>query len=132
METFPAAYDKDSKAIYAFEIENAYVSLATVAALLGSVDGVRDVQRRKPFGEWGDIHIRFKYLEHDCVVVEPFGDNSRYWIGAREPEKEKVDISKIEGQFREYSLPFVRRLFGDILSLRVPGWLLPRSNRKSS
>ncbi len=132
METFLAAYDKDGKAVYAFEIENAYVSLAMVGALLDNVDGVQDVQRRKPFSAWGDVHIRFKYLGHDCVVIEPFGDNSRYWIGAREIEKAKVDISKIEKQFREYSLPPFRRLLGDILSLRIAGRSLPRSNRKSS
>ena len=137
METFIAVQDKDTNAVFAFEVENAYFSLATVAELLTSVSGVRDLQRRKWFGEWDDVHIKFKYLARDFVVTEPFGDNSRYWIGPQEPDKEKVDISTIERCFREYQLPICRKLFGDALSLRFVGRLLNvisgnRARRNSS
>ena len=68
---------------------------------------------------------------------EPFGDNSRYWIGPQGPDKEKVDISTIGKCFREYQLPICRKLFGDALSLRFVGRLLNvisgnRARRNSS
>jgi hypothetical protein len=41
-----------------------------------------------------DVRLRFSYLGDDYEVYEPFGDNSRYWIG---PDGEQAQrVSRIE------------------------------------
>ena len=34
-----------------------------------------------------------------CVVHEPFGDNSRYWIGPAFPERSAIDMRPIQQAF---------------------------------
>lgn len=86
--------------------------------LLKQVEGVTDVQLGGHFGSSNDIRIEFKYLDRDYVVWEPFGDNSRYWIGPKDQEKDVTNISELENIFEQYRPPFYRALFGDLLTLR--------------
>lgn len=126
METYPSIDEKNGGPPFAFEIENDYVGLGTVAHILKEIDGVTEVRMRRLFSKWEEIHIWFKYANHDCVVWEPFGDNSRYWIGPKNPE-EKFDVREIENAFKRYRPPFHRAVIGDILSLRLFKRLVGRS-----
>jgi hypothetical protein len=100
-----------------FEIDNVYVGVRDVARVLAGVEGVRDVRMRRPFS-MGDQHlVRFVYRDGDCMVLEPFSDNSRWWIGQEEVGS-PVDVSELEAAFREYRPTALRRLIGDILTLR--------------
>lgn len=66
--------------------------------------------------------MRFKYLNQEFVVWEPYGDSSRYWIGPDEPADGTLDICNLERAFRRFrsplfeapfaSLRLFRRLFG--------------------
>jgi hypothetical protein len=65
--------------------------------VLGSVPGVTDFKRR-----WFDEHrFTFTYGGRACVVWEPWGDNSRYWIGPAEMEP-PVDMGPINDAFRKF------------------------------
>lgn len=118
METFLQTNKKGMGPI-AFEIENVYVSRRTVADLLKKVDGVTEVRLRGHFGSSDDVRVEFKYLNCGYIVWEPYGDNSRYWIGPQNPSEESSDIRAIEKVFESYRPPFPRRILGDILSLRL-------------
>lgn len=118
MKTFPALTSLDGRLI-AFEIENAYVSASTVAQLLRQVNGVSDVEPRRPFSGSSDVHVRFKHHGHACLVWEPFGDNSRYWVGPESPDDFPEDISDVKGNFDRYSPPMYRAMIGGLLSLRL-------------
>jgi hypothetical protein len=103
----------------AFEIENAYVRPRKIGSLLRNVHGVTDVRVRKSLRESRDVHVNFKYLGTDYIVWEPFGDNSRYWIG---PDDENVrpsdkDIAPLAKAFRDYEPPFLVKVFGDLITL---------------
>jgi hypothetical protein len=74
------------------------------------------MEKRKLFSRWEEIHIWFIYLNRECVVIEPFGDNSRYWIGPKNPEEE-FDISRLEQAFKQYQPPPIVRLIGDLVTL---------------
>jgi len=124
METFTVTEGKDGKGIYMFGIENIYISLATIAHLLSGIPEVRDLQQRKLFGKWEGTHITFKFKGRDCVVMEPFGDNSLYWIGIQQEVEDKTDVSEIEECFKKYQIPIHRRIFGDMVSLRFLRFLL--------
>ena len=84
----------------AFEIRQGHAH-SYIARLLESVEGVSDVRRWRPFRGWGEMRLRFSYRGVECVVWEPFGDNSRYWIGPEE-KTDAFDIGEIERAFREH------------------------------
>lgn len=110
---------RDDGYFLAFEIENVYVRPKKIGEILRAVEGVTDVKVGKPPGESRDVRVAFKYLGIDYIVWEPFGDNSRYWIG---PEQEKeqpsdIDIAPLANAFREYEPPFLVKVFGDLITL---------------
>lgn len=97
---------------FAFEIENAYVGPRTIARLLGQINGVSDIRVRRPFSKWEDVHVWFRYMDREYVVLEPFGDNSRYWIGPNEPAENALDVGDIENAFKGYRPPLHREILG--------------------
>ena len=119
MDTYPLIDEKRDNRPFAFEVENAYVVPGTIARLLAEIDGVTDVRIRKRFSGSSEIHVEFKYLSRDYIVWEPYGDNSRYWIGPKNPEESAGDIGNIENVFKRYRPPFYREVIGDVLSLRL-------------
>lgn len=106
---------RDDGCFFAFEIENAYIRPKKVARILERIDGVTDVQVSK-FMASPDVRVEFKYSGYDFIVWEPFGDNSRYWIGPKE-EGESIDIASIERVFKDYRPPLVAKIFGDLITL---------------
>jgi hypothetical protein len=117
METFPLT--KNGERAIAFEIENVYVSCRSIVYLLKQTDGVTDVHLRGSFASSEDIRIEFKYFGLDYIVWEPFGDNSRYWIGPKNREEGIADVTGLEGAFKRYQPPLYRALLGDLLTLRL-------------
>jgi hypothetical protein len=118
--------DEQSRRTVGFEIDNVYMSLSAVASVLSRIEGVTDVRRRRLFSEWEEVHLWFKYRGVDCVVWEPYGDSSRYWIGQKD-SPEAIDMSAIETAFRFYHPPLHRRIIGDILTLQFLSRLWNRS-----
>jgi hypothetical protein len=127
MRTHPI-FDNEGVRAPVFQVENGYVGPATVAKLLARVDGVSDVRRRKMFAKSSDIHVEFQYLGRPYIVWEPFGDNSRYWIGPADMVAGAADVAKLEraedianleDAFKRHQPPSYRTLLGDIVSLRV-------------
>ena len=117
MRTYELRRDDDY--FLAFEIENVYVRPKKVGEILSAVDGVTGVTVGKSSRESRDVHVKFKYQGIEYIVWEPFGDNSRYWIG---PEQENgqssdIDIAPLAKAFREYEPPFLVKVFGDLITL---------------
>lgn len=110
--------DESNGFVFAFEIENSYVSVCTVAKILSVVPGISDVRVRRLFSSWDEIHVWFKFRNSNFVVWEPFGDNSRFWIGP-EDKNDRIDIQTIRDAFDQYSPSVLASLFGDIVTLRI-------------
>jgi hypothetical protein len=117
MKTFPLA--KKDERLVAFEIENIYVSRKAVAKLLKQANGVTGVRLLGRFGSSDDTRIEFKYLGRDYIVWEPFGDNSRYWIGPRNPGEGADEIIGLEDIFEQYKPPLHRALLRHLLTLHL-------------
>lgn len=126
MKTYPVLNDRKQRTPI-FEIENAYIGPTTVARLLAEVEGATDVRPRKMFAKSNDIHVEFKYMGQPYIVWEPFGDNSRYWIGPADmvagaedvPDiQSPTDLVRLEDAFKLYHPPFHRALLGDLITLR--------------
>ena len=75
------------------------------------------------FGSPDDVRIEFKCLGH-FIVMEPFGDNSRYWVGPKGGKDDVVataHIGRIKAAFEGYKPPLPAKIFGDIASLNFRG-----------
>lgn len=104
--------------VWGFEIERVYILLRDVVEVIRCTPGAEVTNVRGAFGKWDGIHVWFSFRGVGCVVAEPYGDSSRYWIG---PEGDAlVDLTELEGQFSQYSPPLWLWFVGDLLSLRVP------------
>ncbi len=99
----------------AFEIENIYISCNTISGLLKSLGNVKKIGTYKLFSN-SEYRIEFSYNEIDCVVWEPYGDSSRYWIGPKKPESEHIEIRDLQDIFDSYTPSFLRQFIGDLFS----------------
>ena len=88
-----------------FEVSNLFPwSLGFMRRLLSSVDGVTDFKRQR----FNDNRFSFVYRGRPCVVNEPFGDNSRYWIGPTEKDP-PLDMRLIQEAFAGFGRSFMFR-----------------------
>jgi hypothetical protein len=117
MRTFPLAVEADRR-LRAFEIENAYIGPSTVAKVLRGTEGVTDVEQRRLFPAESEVHVKFKYQGCPWIVWEPYGDNSRYWIGPESATALEGNVAQVEEAFARYQPPLLRAIIGDILTLR--------------
>lgn len=70
---------------FAFEIDNVWMDRASVAAVVRTILGARLKELHVSwFGP--DEFCEFEVGGITFVAWEPWGDNSRYWIGPRPPE----------------------------------------------
>ena len=113
MRTYPAL--ETSGRLIAFEIPNLAMA-GVVARVLRTADGVADIRVRRMFGPFHqDVHIRFRYRGVEHVVVEPWGDNSRLWIGPEDTNAPDLDISALELAFKAWRPRLWRRL-GNVIA----------------
>jgi hypothetical protein len=118
MKTYPIT--QDGADAFAFEINHVYVARRTIARILKEVEGVTEVRLGGRFGSLDDVRIEFKCQGHDYIVMEPFGDNSRYWIGPKGGKDDvpaAANIGKLRSVFESYKPPLAVKLFGDVVSL---------------
>lgn len=122
MKTYPIIQDGPDP--FAFEIDHVYLSRRTIARLLEKIEGVTEVHMGGRFGSPDDVRIEFKCHGHDYVVMEPFGDNSRYWIGpggGKDDVAAAANIGRIRSAFEGYKPPLAVKLLGDLVSLNFKG-----------
>ena len=97
MKTYPIL--KSDGSLRGFEITSTWLVLRPLMNLLRAVPGVTDVRRR-----WfNDNRVTFQFLGKPAVVNEPWGDNSRYWIGLEHPDASPdINIAPIHEAFTRY------------------------------
>lgn len=100
MKTYPIL--RGDGGLQAFEIGRTWTSLRTVARVLRSVRGVSNV--RSP--NVAEKRLLFDFNDSQCEVWEPFGDNSRYWIGPSDGAT--CDIAPLHDAFARHTHPIVR------------------------
>ena len=93
MRTYPIR--DDAGMLVAFEV-NAPLFGRRLARVLRQIDGVTDVRRRRWWVGSPDVHIRFQYRGREYVVWEPFGDNSRWWIGPDDDDAAHMPLDELE------------------------------------
>jgi hypothetical protein len=101
--------------LFALEVDMVSSSLSNLVQLIATAEGVTDAKARRLFANEGDVRARFRFHGVEFVVVEPFGNSSRYWIGPVS-ESTKLDISLIERQLGLHVPTLLRRVLGALLS----------------
>lgn len=116
MKTYPI--EDEAGRLFAVEVDVAYCSVHGLARTIAATEGVTDTMVCKPFSGQGDVRARFRFQGEEFAVVEPFGDNSRYWIGPVS-DTARWDISPIEAQLKSYVPPLFRRVLGSLVTLNL-------------
>ena len=111
MRTYPL---QASGALHAFEVSNVWLQPRAIARLVRTQGA--DVTFRRRLFRSGDIHLKFNFKGKEFQVVEPFGDNSRYWIGpagdSPAPSAEISDLHDVFVHYRPGFLSVFRSLVG--------------------
>jgi hypothetical protein len=102
--------------IVAFEVENLLVGIRQIARILGAEPQVTVVRVRRLFAREGAPLVRFALAGESFIVDEPFGDNSRYWIGPENPETFSGSAGALAHAFEAYSPPVWRSTLATILT----------------
>ncbi len=76
----------DTGALHAIEVENIWVSRWAVARVVRALPGCTVTRWPRRWSLWSDDEFcAFEINGVKFVAWEPFGDNSRFWIGPEEP-----------------------------------------------
>jgi hypothetical protein len=71
--------------VVAFEISNLFVSRRRVSRIVKSIPGARTTLSPRFFSWSQAVFCKFEIDGGNFLVEEPFGDNSRYWVGCDPP-----------------------------------------------
>ena len=96
MHTSPTHDDKGH--VTGFEISNLLISRGGVVKLLRTISTVTITKSPKRWTLDDDAFVHFTMNGHLFKVIEPFGDNSRYWIVA-EDEAGQCEVEAIRNVF---------------------------------
>ena len=95
----------DAGRLLGFEISNTWLSRRQAAFIVASVPGVtitRPVRRPFSMEPAIDEFCAFHVEDVECFLWEPFGDNSRYYIGSR-AERASDQLAMIREAFSRVS-----------------------------
>ena len=95
----------ESGSLTGFETSNFLVGRSSVVRILKRIPGVTLTQYPEDLASISDDFVHFTFAGHQFIVVEPYGDNSRYLLCAKN-EYGRPHIPEIEQVFAK------RRLFG--------------------
>ena len=81
--------------LFAFEVSNFLLGRMGAIRVISRISGARNVWT--PSLSWFslDVFCRFELDGVTFEVDEPFGDNSRYWIGPKPPQPEPPPILQL-------------------------------------
>jgi hypothetical protein len=65
-----------------FEVENAALTRSRACRIAASIPGATIVRRSRLFRDTDDF-CEFTIQDETFIIEEPYGDNSRYWIGPK-------------------------------------------------
>jgi len=85
--------DKQGR-VFAFEVDNTFLGRRGLRKLVQTIPGAQVVGDLR-----GDEFCAFKLGDVTFVAFEPFGDNSRYWVGPK-PPRWVPEIEAVLNRFR--------------------------------
>lgn len=98
----------DSGIVTGFSVGSARLTRWGVPRIIRAIQGAQLIRKQNAFRLAGpDDFCEFKVDGKTFRVIEPFGDNSEFWVVAEPPEPQCGPLAKVRGAFENY-----RGLFG--------------------
>jgi len=114
--------DKEDR-VYAFEVGNFMLTRGGLCRLVRRIPGCRVTRRPTPFMRWSsEENEEFCEFEVDgvpFVAWEPWGDNSRFWVGPKVKEGQTPQWSPTVDRVRD-AFRIARPLFGIVMGQPSP------------
>jgi hypothetical protein len=99
----------DGGELVGFEVENTFLGRRGVVDVVRRIGGGVVLSEPGAFEVLGDAPFcRFRVGATSFVAIEPFGDNSRYWICPEEPGT-APDLLVVRDAFRAFRVPYLWR-----------------------
>lgn len=95
MRTYPLFREDGS--LFAFEVTSAWISFRRLFKALRLLPGITNLKRNY----FNEDRLSFMYCGERWVVNEPFGDNSRYWIGPERGRNSALDAAPVHEAFQK-------------------------------
>jgi hypothetical protein len=92
----------DEQRPYAFEVSSSWSVFRPIVRCLESVQGVTEARPGGHIMSGDENRAYFLFHGVPFVVWEPFGDDSRYWIGPADVNMPAPDLGPLVQAFREY------------------------------
>ena len=89
--------------VFAFEVSNSFLSRSTACRVACSIPGAKLIRKPRIFPSQ-DEFCEFEIDGVTFTIWEPWGDNSRYWIGSK-PERSVPQIAQVREAFARWQ-PF--------------------------
>jgi hypothetical protein len=109
----------ESGRIFAFEVAN--FGRRRVCRFVGTVPGVVVLRRQRYFQfSSEDDFCEFELQGQKFVISEPWGDNSRYWVGPKPPEW-CPEVERVRDAFAAYKADelLLRGIFNALFALAI-------------
>jgi len=103
MKTFDLQ-DK-SGLVTSFEVRSTFLSRYAIPGIVASIPGAKVVRKQARFAAALDDFCVFTVDGAMFEVVEPFGDNSRYWINSIPPEPSE-QLNQVRAAFEQHRILF--------------------------
>jgi hypothetical protein len=87
--------------VMAFEVSNAFLSRSTACRVACGIPGAKLIRKPRIFPSQDDF-CEFEIEGVAFVVWEPWGDNSRYWVGPKS-ERWVPQITQVRDEFARWS-----------------------------
>ncbi len=96
----------DQGALTGFRVSNLFLSRHGITKIVARIPGVQILRKQKPFRFSGpDDFCEFTVDGKKFLAIEPFGDNSEFWIVC-EPPEECPQLKKVENAFAKHRVLF--------------------------
>lgn len=121
MKTYSLEGPSGARQCESFQLDVAYIGPRGIAKILVSVEGVDNIRKPERKQQADGVRLEFVYEGKEFVVLEPFGDNSRYWICPKEGQAEDhatIDIPPLREAFNRYRPSLLRRWIGNLLTFQ--------------
>jgi hypothetical protein len=96
----------DDGALTGFIVSNTFLSRHGVPKVVASIPGAKVIRKQRPFRFAGpDDFCEFIVDGKTFLAIEPFGDNSEFWV-VTEPPEECPQLATVRQAFAEHRVLF--------------------------
>ena len=89
-----------------FSVSNSFLRRGAVPKIIASISGAKLLRQQKPFRLSGpDAFCEFVVDGKTFLVIEPFGDNDRFWV-VSEPPEACPQLARVRDAFEKHRVLF--------------------------